>query len=347
VLIVTAAWTFSAGLAAALALRNVPPMDRAYLDWYWSSGLMPFPPVTPDDVLWIWRRLTWLFGTFATELRRSNGGLGYPWSPLFVILAGAGVISLWRRDRGTALILAGPVLAAAVGSALHVYPFTGRAISFLLPVILLATAAGADAALTQWPARLQFASPALLALAVGSPMYAALTALPPERTEELRPVLQWVSARRQAGDATYVFYGAGQAFLYYAPRLGLAGPDVVLGRCSFADMRAYLRDVDRFRGRSRLWIVATHARMEAAELKTITGYLDVIGRRLDTLEVPSTSGLASTGAYAYLYDLTDRERLLAASADTHPVLDATSDEGFARWGCYGTQSPAGLPAPAR
>jgi len=337
-LVIGAVWALSAGLAAALALRNVPPADRAYLDWYWSGGLMPFPPANFDDALWLWRRLTWPFGTFATELRRSNGGLGYPWSSLFVLLAIAGIVGLWRRERGTALILLGPVLATATGAALHVYPFTGRAISFLLPVFLLATAAGADHVLTNWPGRLQFASPALLALVMGSPVYATLVALPPERTEELRPVLETVAARRQAGDATYSFYGAGQAFMYYAPRLGLAGADVVLGRCSFTDMRVYLRDVDQFRGRSRVWVVATHARMEAAELKTITGYLDAIGRRLDSIEVRSTSNLASTGAYAYLYDLSDRDRLRASSSDSYPVPASAADEGFARWGCYGTQS---------
>jgi hypothetical protein len=337
-LVIGATWALGAGLAAALALRNVQPADRAYLEWYWSGGLMPFPPATFDDALWLWRRLTWLFGTFATELRRSNGGLGYPWSSLFVLLAIAGIAALWRRERETALILLGPVLATATGAALHVYPFTGRAISFLLPVFLLATAAGADHVLTNWPGRLQFASPALLALALGSPVYAALLALPPERTEELRPVLEAVAARRQAGDAMYGFYGAGQAFMYYAPRLGLAGADVVLGRCSFTDMRVYLRDVDQFRGRSRVWVVATHARMEAAELKTITGYLDTIGRRLDSIEVRSTSSLASTSAYAFLYDLGDRDRLRASSSDSYPVPASAADEGFARWGCYGTQS---------
>jgi hypothetical protein len=188
------------------------------------------------------------------------------------------------------------------------------------------------------PGRLQFASPVLLALMAGSPVYAILKALPPDRTEELRPVLETVAAHRQGGDATYVLYGAGQAFMYYAPRFGLDGPDVVLGRCSFTDMRVYLRDMDQFRGRPRVWIVATHARMEAAELKAITGYLDAIGRRVDAIEVRSTSNMASTGAYAYLYDLSDPNRLGASSSDGYPVPGSAADEGFARWGCYGTQS---------
>jgi hypothetical protein len=74
---------------------------------------------------------------------------------------------------------------------------------------------------------------------------------------------------------------------------------------------------------------------------SFTGYLDAIGRRLDSVEVRSTSNLESAGAYAYLYDLSDRDRLRAWSCDSYPVPAAPVDEGFARLGCYGTQSALG------
>jgi len=302
---------------------------------------MPVPPRTLDEAFWIWHRLTWLFGTFGTGLRRTNGGLGYPWSPLFVLLAVVGFVALWRRQRETALILLGPVAVTLMAAALHAYPFTGRLLSFLLPVFLLATAAGAGHMLTKWPGRLQFASPALLALMVGSPVYATLVALPPERVEHLRPVMSEIAERRQGNDATYVFYGAGQAFMYYAPRFGLSEADFTLGRCSFTDTRAYLRDLDRFRGRPRVWIVATHTRLDATELETMIGYLDSIGGRLDQIEVRATSNLTSAAARAYLYDLSDKDRLRVTSSDDYPVPAASLDEGIARWGCYGTQSPLG------
>ena len=339
VLVVGTIWALSAGLAAALALRNEPPADRAYLEWFWVGGFMPLPPRTLDEAFWVWHRLTWLFGTFGTGLRRTNGGLGYPWSPLFVLLAVTGVVALWRRQRETALILLGPVVVTLMAAALHAYPFTGRLLSFLLPVFLLATAAGAGHMLTKSPGRLQFASPALLALLVGSPVYAALAALPPERVEHLRPVMAEVAERRQGNDATYVFYGAGQAFMYYAPRFGLSRADFTLGQCSFRDMRVFLRDLDAFRGRPRVWIVATHSKLDAPELETMIDYLDSIGLRLDWIEVRATSNLTSAAAHAYLYDLSDANRLRASSSDDYPVPAASAYEGLARWGCYGTQSP--------
>ena len=118
------------------------PTDREYLDGSWQAGFMPWPPRTAADALWTWEHFTWVFGKFITGLRRTNGGLGYPWSEVFVLLAAAGVLAFWRRQRDTALMLLGPVLVLLLAAALHVYPFTGRVVSFLLPVLLLATAAG-------------------------------------------------------------------------------------------------------------------------------------------------------------------------------------------------------------
>jgi hypothetical protein len=341
VIIVGITWALSVGLAATLALRNISSSDRGYLDAYWHSGFMPFPPQTPEEAIWIWQHFTWMFGKFITGLRRTNGGLGYPWSQLFVVLAAVGVLAFWRRRRDTALILLGPVLVTLLAAAGHMYPFTGRVVSFLLPVLLLATAAGAAHALRHWPERLQFASPVLLALAVGSPLYAILSALPPERAEHLRPVMEMVAQRRHPGDDIYVYYGAGQAFLYYAPRFGWTRTDFVLGRCSVTDLRVYLRELDRFRGRPRVWIVATHARIGATELLQMIGYLDLVGRRLDSIEVRATLNVPSIAAYAYLYDLSDQNRLRASSADLYPVPAQPPEEGLEKWGCYGTQSTLG------
>lgn len=342
-LLVCAAWAASSGLAAALAVRNVSPADRAYLDWYWSNGLMPFPPASFADALWVWDRLTWLFGAFVTGLRRTNGGLGYPWSQVFVGLTMVGYFAIWRVRRDMALILLMPVVVVILAAAFQLYPLSGRVVTFLIPVLLIPVAAGAGFVIDALPARVQLLAPVLLAIAIGSPIYATLLALPPERTEHLRPVMEAVSRHRLPGDAVYVYYGAGQAFLYYAPRFGLTPRDYVLGRCSVTDQRAYLRDLDAFRGRSRLWLVSTHARLAADEFRTMVGYLDSIGRRVQAFEQQATSRVASQAAYGLLYDLSDAGRLASATADTYPVPPVPVDPAFARWGCYGTQAAsAGL-----
>ncbi|CAN5886813.1 hypothetical protein BH18ACI5_BH18ACI5_28360 [soil metagenome] len=338
---VCGAWAVSASLSAALAVRNVSLADRDYLDWYWSNGLMPWPPTSLADVLWIWNRLTWLFGAFVTGLRRTNGGLGYPWSQVFVVLTVVGFVALWRQKRDAALMLLLPAVLTILAAALQLYPFSGRVVTFLVPALLIATAAGVAYVIDHMPARLQFSVPVLLAVAIGSPVYATIVALPPERTEHLRPVIAAIAQQRRADDGIYVYYGAGQSFLYYAPHFGFTPDGYRIGRCGVTDFRKYLRDLDRFRGRSRVWLVSTHAPVNAVEVRTMVGYLNAIGRRLQAYEEQATSGFASNAATAYLFDLSDPSRLGQASAETFAIPLVPVDPMYARWGCYGAQSTSG------
>jgi hypothetical protein len=205
----------------------------------------------------------------------------------------------------------------------------------LIPSLLLATAAGTSHLLANLPDRLQFLTPVVMAVLGGAPIYAMATALPPWWLQHLRPVLQHINERRAPGDKIFVYYGAGPAFGYYAPRLGIPAEGVVSGRCRLADPREYLREVDRLRGSSRVWIVATHAR-RPGELEMITGYFDQIGHRLDAVGDSGSSSYQIEGAYGYLYDLSDRNRLASTSAEAYgPVLPPLTGP-VAFWGCYGS-----------
>ena len=329
VMLIAGVWALSAGLASALAVQNATPSVRDYMKWFWTDGFMPFPPRELADLRWVWERLTLVFGIFGGA-RRTNGGFGYQWSWLFVVFMVVGYLAFWRRHRETALALLLPLLATLTAAALHLYPFAGRAVGFLLPGFLLTTAAGVHYTSTHLPPRLQFGVPVLLALSVGAPLYAALAASSPERMQHLRPVLESVAARRLHGDVFYVYYEANRAFMYYAPRFNTDLDRVVFGRCSILDPRGYLRDVDQVRGQARVWVVM----YGVPEVMTLTGYLDAIGTRLDSIEVRATPDRQLNAAYAFLYDLSDPQRFANASAETFPVLTPPVRVGLERWGCY-------------
>lgn len=338
--IVAAVWTLSGAIAVSIAIHNVSVADHAYLEWYWSGGLMP-RPWRATHLYWIWERLTWLFGMYTATLRRTNGGLGYPWSQAFAVLSVIGAFSLWRRRREVAVLVVLPVIVTLAAAAFRVYPFSGRVVTFLLPLMIAAVAAGADHALREWLSNRSLAAAAALAVIVGSPIFATLTALPPERTEHIRPVLARVAQFAREDDDVYVYYGGAQPFRYYAARFALAKRRSVVGRCSVTDLRQYLREVDQFRGHRRVWVIGSHARLGAIELLTIFRYAATIGRPLETIDERATSSLPADGAYARLYDLSDSARLAAATADTFWIPEAPVDVGFSRWGCYGTMSSSG------
>ena len=92
-------------------------------------------PWRATHLYWIWERLTWLFGMYTATLRRTNGGLGYPWSQAFAVLSVIGAFSLWRRRREVAVLVVLPVIVTLAAAAFRVYPFSGRVVTFLLPLM--------------------------------------------------------------------------------------------------------------------------------------------------------------------------------------------------------------------
>jgi hypothetical protein len=327
-------WGVAGACVAIYSSTNVSPLDREYFRWFWADGFMPMPPRQLSDLTWLPGKLTWVFGAFELGLGRTHGGLHYRWSPVFALVMAWGCWALWRKQRDAALFLLVPVVVAIVLSAVSLYPFTARLIAFLVPSLLIATAAGAQDLLTRWPERLQFLTPVALAILGGAPIYAIATALPPSRVQHITPVFQHITERREATDKIYVFYGAVPAFRYYAPRFGIPFAQAQFGRCWLGEPRQYLRELDRLRGARRAWILATHTQ-RPGELELLTGYLDRIGRRLDEMTVPGSSGNPLEGAFGYLYDLSDPARLAATSAEAYePVLPPiTTAWGY--WGCYG------------
>jgi hypothetical protein len=275
-------WAASAGVAVGSGLHRVPPQMREYLDRFWEPGL--------------------------------------PGWPHLVFIAVAAVL-LWLRDRRAAALLLGPVLVTLVAAAAHLYPFSGRAISFLAPAAILAIAEAADRIVN-----------GLERLAVPRPMAAAIPFLvlivilghdpPVYRLEESRPVLAELARRHQPGDAIYLYYAGRRAFHFYGPRVGLSGEGVVEGGCHRSDPRAYLRELEPLRGK-RVWIYRTHVSDRLAEGPLFDGYLGQLGKRIETIR--------AKGAEATLWDLSGGSAPMdTAERYPLPIRDVALAE---RFGC--------------
>ena len=276
-------WAVSAGGAVLLAIRRVPPEMREYLDRFWQPALPRWPLL------------------------------------LFIAVAAA---LLWLHDRRGALLLLGPVAVTLAASAVHLYPFSGRAILFLAPAAILALAE-AGSRIVEGLARLRVprwlgaAIPAIavcVPLAIHPPVY---------RDEDARPVLDKLADDRREHDAIYVAYSGRPAFRFYAPRVDLSEVGVVLGGCHRDDPRAYLRELDKLRGTGRVWVFRTHVSERLAEAPLFDGYLSRIGRYVDSIAADDTD--------ATLWDLS-RTDAPADLAETYP-LPPRDDALAKRFGC--------------
>ena len=288
----------------------------AFMQWFWRDGFLPLPPKSAADALWPLRAVADVFGQ----------ALGYPWAWAYLGLAVWGWVSLVRRARPRAWVLAAPVVVTLAAAVAHAYPFRLRVVIFLVPALLMLVAEGAASLAGRIPGRVPGL---LLMLGVAAPVVVAVVRTPPVwRFDEVRPVLAELQRRRLAGDAVYVTYPTWQAIRYYGPRYGLGFDAVDVGTCYPSDLHAYLRELDRYRGR-RVWFLAAFA-TRWGERPAMRAYLDAIGVRRDTIEGPPTDrtgaittpvpGQVRPPAGADLYDLTDPDRLASTTADGMVVV---------------------------
>ena len=315
-------WAVASALALVLGTMSMTPSTREFMHSFWAAGFFPLPFDGLADILWFWNSGLTVFSE-PTLLR-------YQWPTLFVLLALAGVASLWMRERFAALLVLCPVLLVMAAAVAQQYPFFGRLLMFLVPPTLLAIAAGIDA-LRRLATRLH---PAIGVLAVAgcltSPVLALVQAPPPYRIDATPEALAYLQQHRQPQDVVYVWPISKVVVNHYGPRNGITPDMWITARCHRDDVRDFLRDLDRFRGSRRLWTLGMDARVFRQARASVARYLSTIGHRRDSLVLPSLSFGAIT---LDLYDLSDEARLRTADAETFSIeqFDPRARPGCRDW----------------
>jgi hypothetical protein len=321
-LITVPLWAAASILAVIIGLRSMTPSTRTFMDDFWSGGFLPLPFRAMSALRWFWESLTTLFSD-VTLLR-------YRWPIVFVVVALVGVIALWRRSRSLALFLLCQFTIAVIAAVAQQYPLRGRLALWLLPATLLAVAAGAEwtraKANSLHPVLGKIAAEIVGAILVVAllvpPVIALAEAPPPYEIEHHKHFLSYLQKNRRPGDVVYVFPLPTVGVRFYGPRFGLQRSDWIGSVCDRNDTRPYLKDVDRFRGTPRLWIITGGSRPFRVARATVLQYVGTIGKRTDILSLPS----ATYGPITIeLFDLSDPTRLSRADAETFPAPHMATD----------------------
>ena len=292
------AWAFSAGTAAFVSAQSVGPDMGPYLKQYWAAGFMPLSLNSLTATLWPWDQLMSMLGAGAPA------SLGFPVPAFALAVVALGFAVLWNRQRLFAACLLVPIAATIAAAIFQQYPFSDRLVLFLVPALLLALAAGVDAArrfMSRFSRPAGIASYALLAGTFLSP---CISTPPPYHTEDMKPVLEYLRGRRKPDDKIYAYYAAAPATAWYGARYDLEQNEYAIGGCHRGYPEMYLRELDQFRGSPRLWVLMTHARPDLEESEEILNYLDDIGTRREQIVVDARMPYGNEfPAAAYLYDL--------------------------------------------
>ena len=293
-------WGVAAGLQVLLARRGVSPETRAYMHDFWHLGFVPWDGSPFKLLTWLPRQLA-----SVVDLMLLPAPEGAIWEQVLLYgclaLAALGAWVVLRRGAVPGLIVMMPLLVAILLAAAGVLPLSERTAIYAGPTLLVLSFLGAERI-----------GGARLALALG-----VICSLPfwldpaPWPDQPIPEVLDEVISQMEPGDRVYAYYGAGQAFAWYAPRRGL---DWVQGQCHRGDVRAALRELDEFRGGS-VWLVFSHVRNRFDELPAMLDYLRTIGVETDVVPDPHGNE-GGAAAFAHRFDLSDEARLASATAET-------------------------------
>lgn len=320
VLLIGTLWAAAFAGVYLLSLRRLSADPR--LVQYFAERSAGFPPAG------LLAGARWAAGRFL-QVFRFPGGMDRA-VPALCAVVGAAV--LWRRDRRVLATWIVPAALSLLAAFAGVYPFDGRVVLFVVPALYLLIAEGAEELVRRAkPVPLPLAG-ALVAsvLAFLLLFHPAVSAARgwrlPRNLEELRPVLERVSAQRRPGDAVFLYYGSQYAARYYletrrlslddlplsellapttaevtrdwfGPALHSRPPGFFVGSISRKDPSQYARELDALAGQARAWVVFSHVHTGSGvdEKQFFLTQLDGMGRRLDAFEEP--------GASALLYDL--------------------------------------------
>ena len=285
-------WALSFLALYYVSLSNLA--DNEGLLRFWSSGFAPFPPTSFSDI-------KWFVDTFF-EVFEFPGGIVLTGLAAMAFLIGC--FYTFLKDKEVFLLLTSPLLFTLLASALNMYPFSGRLLLFIVPLLLLLVAEG----VRQITKKLEPGSIMVGAFLVGllcfQPLLTATYHLIVPRTnvagfeivEEIKPVLGYVQAQKQRDDLIYIYHSSEAAFKYYQQRYGFQNDDYVLGVDSKYNWGGYANNLDKLSAKGRVWFLFSHFQSKRArsEVDFYLYYLDTIGTKLDSFE--------SIGAAVYLYN---------------------------------------------
>jgi len=312
-----ACWLISFAACYLLCLKNLG--NNQYLLNYWDGHFLPLPPKSPGDAAWL---LDHFFAPFAypgglggTEIRA--GGI----AAVFFLI---GMASLGKRNWRIAIAMILPGLLALLASGLHKYPFAGRLLLFLTPIMVLGVAEGAYRVVAALARPLPIAAALFLGVLMAAPALETYQELRrPMRSEQLQPILMQVRGAWQTGDRMYVYYGALPAFTFYTREAPFPANAVTAGTETRKNEAEYREQLLPYQGQPRVWLVFSHRHHH--EESTILTYAEGLGR--------CERVIRGEGAAAMLFNFAAAPGSASAShVDAGPVRDESKSADIKRGG---------------
>jgi len=264
---------------------------------YWQDAFPPIPPSSVADIRWF---VDSFFGLFSNV-----GGLEPELTGIAAVAGVLGACTLFSQHRARFLLLLAPIAFTFLASAFHRYPFRERLVLFLVPSVILLMATGLATIRTKTRESLPLLSILMVGFLLFRPaLHAGRYFIHPRTVEEIKPAIEYVRNHRLKADTLYIYCMSTCPFQYYSERHLIEAVDEIAGRYPTEDWKHFIEDLDKLRGKRRVWILLSHvypfpspfpSSSEFDGERRVLDHLDGMGTRLD--------GVREAGASVYLFDL--------------------------------------------
>lgn len=279
--------------AIYIALLRHQTQDT-YLITFWDN-LLSFMPMPPwRDISWFPKALSGLFFVVA--------GLS---SSLIVVIP-IFIFGLWaflkEKNWQWVLALTIPIAANVLVSGFQKYPFHGRLILYLLPLIFVVLGKGLDFLMGLLPNRaLRLVAFAAFCVVMLRPVVTTTESYLVTRSylqEDLKTVFSFLEENSQQDDIVYLYHFVGPVYHYYAPRYHLEHLSYVMGQNHSSRAKNYQDELSALPRGKRIWFVYSFVittRVRKGERQDEREYMLAYLRENGTLlqEFYSTNDLSS------------------------------------------------------
>jgi len=224
-----------------------------YLIQFWGDLLsyMPIPP---------WKDPSWFFkafdGLYFVVAGLSSGSL------VIIPISTLGIWALFKHNQWQlAMLIIITVGLNLLASGFQKFPFHGRLILYLLPMIFILLGRGIDTLLDMIRnkifANIFFAGIFILLLRPAIPTAISYLFTYSYLNDDMKPVLSFVEDHAQKGDTIYLYHYATRSFLYYAPTYHLENLTIIEGKDNFQNAKSYQKEITLLPRGQRIWFLFT------------------------------------------------------------------------------------------
>lgn len=249
-LLAGATWVFVFLILYWILLRHQTASE--YLVTFWGN-LQSYMPLRP------WRNPAWFPNAWGHLLVNIAG---FPRAAVLLlsVIYVVGVGSLLKaRKWQWAAILVLPIAVNMIVSGFQKFPFHGRLILYLVPLVLVVLAIGIGALVRMIPnrmaANLVFAG--IAAFSVSSAVSTANSYLITREyvVDDMKPVLAYMRDHAEKGDLAYLYHYAASGYAYYAPSYELGSIKTVRGKNHSQRAKRYDEELAALPRGQRIWFV--------------------------------------------------------------------------------------------